>query len=93
MSCDSLCKDQPSFNKALDNYKTAKDEELSEKLEKNKGSMWAAAVVMVVILIWAVMLAGKVKDPEHRILHIGLAILVSPIYIIAYFLSNLQLRR
>ena len=92
MSCDTLCKDQDSFNKALDNYTDAKDKEISDKLEKNRGSMWAAAILMLLLLVWAVTLAVKVKDGEHRILHIALALLVSPIYIISYFLSKMEVR-
>jgi hypothetical protein len=45
------------------------------------------AIIYVVFLFWAIILAMKVKDADHRILHIVLAVLASPIYILAYYIS------
>ena len=92
-SCDTVCKDQETFNKALDTYQTVKEVELEEDMKKNRGMISAALVIMLLLLIWAVTLALRVQDSEHRVLHVFLALLTSPLYIISHFLSNIPMRR
>lgn len=89
-SCDTLCKDQETFNKALDSYREEKNNEIKEEIKKNRGTIMTLVIIMLIFLVWAVMLALKVKDPEHRTLHVFLALLTSPLYILSYLLSNTQ---
>ena len=88
--CDTVCKDQVTFNRALDTYQEEKENEMTEDLKKNRGAMIAVLIIMIIFIIWAVMLALKVKDPEHRTLHVFLALLTSPLYILSYVLSHTQ---
>lgn len=88
--CDTVCKDQSTFNKALDSYQTVKEEEAKEELKNNNGMFLAVTVIMILLLIFAVNLALKVQDSDHRVLHVFLALLTSPLYILAYFLSQMK---
>lgn len=53
-------------------------------------TIYSAIVIFIYILFlfWAIILAMKVNDKDHRILHIALAILVSPVYVLSYYLSQ-----
>lgn len=45
-------------------------------------------LVYFLILYWAVSLAMKVHDPDARILHLSLAFLTPPVYILMFFISH-----
>jgi hypothetical protein len=83
-SCDTLCKDQETFNKALDNYTNVK----SSENKVSGATLVIGFLIMFFIIVWAIFLSMRVQDREHRILHTALAILASPAYILAYFLSK-----
>lgn len=88
-----MCENQDKFNEAVHKaMKYAKDmrqkEEDKEKEEKN-GYMYVYVVLYMIFFIWAVMLALKVESAD-RPLHIALAILMSPIYVLSYYLSGLE---
>jgi hypothetical protein len=79
----SLCTDQDKFNDAF--YKALKN--ARKKDEKNStGVVVVYAIIHMVFLIWGVMLAFH-QPREQRIMHITLAAVFSPVYVLAYYLN------
>ena len=93
----SICSDQDAYNhafkKALNKYK--KDEEVKYGLRcgENDTGCKVGVVVMFIIMIlfylWALILALKVSDPEHRTLHVLFALATGPLYVLAHYASML----
>ena len=79
----SVCQNQDSFNKSF--------EKAVKYVEKqNQPKKWVQIVIFLILLVfivWALILAMKVS-PSHRKLHLILALLFSPIYIISHYLSQ-----
>lgn len=84
--CPTVCENQEKFNEA---FKQAVQENVKIQ-EKDRKAYNIALVIYFLLLVWAVMLAMKVSDKEHRVLHVGLALLMGPLYIIAYFLGMMK---
>lgn len=80
----SLCNDQTTFNsavkKALDSYTTNDD------TKSGKIAPIVLAVIYIVFLIWALILAMKVEDRDHKTLHIFFAITAPPLYVLSHYL-------
>lgn len=93
----NICSDQDAYNhafkKALNKYK--KDEEIKYGLKcgENDTGCKVGVVVMFVVMIlfylWALILALKVSDPEHRTLHVLFALATGPLYVLAHYASML----
>lgn len=79
----SVCDNQVKFNRAV---KTALDNYVNPK---PNGAMTVAVIIYLVLIVLAVMLALRVPDMEHRVLHVVFAIMGAPLYILAYFVSML----
>lgn len=79
-----VCDNQNDFNQAVRHAIQFNMEEDRKNLSKNT----VFVIVYMVFFIWAIMLALKVKG-EDRVLHIALAVLFSPVYVLAYYLSGL----
>jgi uncharacterized membrane protein len=89
---DDICKDQKSYNKAFKNalntYKLSENE-CKTDICKVKNTIFS--IIVLVFYLWALLLASKVKDKEHRIMHFVFAILTGPIYVLSYYVSNFTL--
>ena len=86
---NGVCQNQDEFNNAFYNaVKYARDKD--EKKVSKSGTYIALTVVYVVLylsfLIWAIVLAMK-QDPSVRTVHLVLAIVFAPAYVIAYYLN------
>lgn len=81
-----VCRDQKTFNNAV--YKAIKHTREKDAKKMAEGFL-VYLVIHVIFLIWGVILAFKAQPPQNRILHIVLAILFAPIYVIAYYLDML----
>jgi hypothetical protein len=80
----SVCDNQDDFNKSF--YKAIK---YSNK-KTNKKIMTPLLIYVIVhtlFLFWGVLLAFK-QDPSVRVVHITLAIIFSPAYVLAYYLNQ-----
>ena len=78
-----VCKNQDAFNKSF-------REAIKYVQKENEPRQWVQLVVAVfgiILIVWAVILAVRVHGSEQRI-HIVLALLFSPVYIISYYLSK-----
>lgn len=85
----NVCQDQQTFNKA---FKKAVDDYDKEECTTTrcKVSMIVFVIVMLIFYIWAVILAMRIKDPEHRVLHLIFALSTGPIYVLAYYAAGVQ---
>jgi hypothetical protein len=84
----NVCDNQQVFNKAVrDAVKHINDED-----DNNSNS--TAKMLMVLIglsfYLWALFLALKVADKEHRVLHVTLALLTGPLYVLSYYLGMMS---
>lgn len=81
MNSSNICQNQAKFNNAM---KTALDNYVNPK---PNGAMVAGAFIYLLLIVFAVVLALRIPDSEHRILHVTFAIMAAPIYILSYFVS------
>jgi len=90
----NICKDQKSYNKAfkkeLNTYNLSENE---CKTDICKLKIKIFSIIVLVFYLWALLLASKVKDKEHRIMHFVFAILTGPIYVLSYYISNFTLEK
>ena len=82
----SVCEDQSKFNQA---FEKAADNYLEKPVYANKTVAIVSVVIMLVFTVWALLLAMRVKEKEHRVLHLLLALIASPLYVISYYLSKI----
>ncbi len=93
----NLCQDQDSYNaafkKALNKYK--KEEEVKSGLRCADGdtgckvSLVVAFIIMILFYLWALILALKVSDQEHRTLHVLFALATGPLYVLSHYAAKL----
>ena len=83
MSTNKICDNQDNFNQAFRKAVKYVD-------KKNTPKLWVqivAGIIMLLVIIWAVLLARKV-DSSDKVLHFLLALVFAPFYIISYYLSS-----
>ena len=80
----NLCDNQRNFNHAF--YEALK---YTRKRDEQKISPFLTMylIVHVIFLIWGIVLAFKSQPPENRLVHITLAIVFAPAYVLAYYLN------
>lgn len=79
----SVCDSQADFNQA---FKKALDDYNGKNVKGYNTGMAVAAVIYLLLLVWAVVIAMKIPDRDHRTLHIFFAIMCPPLYIISHFI-------
>jgi hypothetical protein len=82
----SVCENQKNFNHAI--YNAVKDYDRRERRQMS-GFVTFYIMLHLVFLIWGVMLALTSVPKENRVLHITLAVLFSPAYVMSYYLDTL----
>ena len=86
----SLCSDQKTFNRAV---RKAIDhiDDVDENDQSNSfGVKLIVSLIMISFYLWALLLALKVSDKEHRVLHVTLALLTGPLYVLSYYLGIMK---
>ena len=87
----SVCTNQDTFNKAFRSaikYNEKIDEKRERhRLRKMSGVICIYSVIHLIFLIWGIMLAFKSQPPKNRVIHMTLAIIFSPIYVLSYYLN------
>jgi len=82
----NVCKNQQTFNGAFQN---ALNNYYYNQPQMPIGITILYFLLFILFIVWALYLAMKVKMSPERIIHIIFAIIVSPLYIISYYLNNL----
>lgn len=84
MSTKTVCDTQNDFNHAF-------RDAVKYVNKKDRPKMWVQIVAMVILLImivWALMLAMRVSSGADQKVHLVLALVFAPFYIISYYLSG-----
>ena len=84
----NVCKDQDTFDKAVKHALEHINDE--EKSKQNNVARMIITLIMLTFYFWALLLAMKVSDPQHRVLHVIFALFTGPLYVLAYYLGMLQ---
>jgi hypothetical protein len=86
----SLCSDQKTFNKAVRKAIEHIDDE--DETDQSNGLVvkLIVSLIMISFYLWALLLALKVSDKEHRVLHVTLALLTGPLYVLSYYLGTMK---
>lgn len=82
----NICQDQTSFNNAIG---TALDS-YAEDRKVPTSSMYLYLVLVLIFFLWAIVLAFRLKRGNERTLHLFLAMIASPVYVISYYLNCLS---
>jgi hypothetical protein len=93
----NLCMDQDSYNKAfkkaLNHYKKEEDIKKGIRCEENDTGcnvgMVVVFIIMILFYLWALLLALKVNDTEHRTLHVLFALGTGPLYVLSHYAAKL----
>jgi hypothetical protein len=48
-------------------------------------------LITLTFYVWALLLALKVQDKQHRLLHVLFALVFGPIYVLAYYASMINM--
>lgn len=89
----NVCSDQKTFNKAIRKAIDHIDDEEEEYKKKNPVATVILSLVMFIFYLWALLLAVKITDKEQRIVHIVLAFLTGPVYVMAYYIGMLDVKQ
>jgi hypothetical protein len=81
----SICQSQDKFNKAVD---VALDTYQDKRMKSGKMSA-VMIILMIVFTVWALILASRVKAQAPRVIHMLVALLLSPLYVLSYYLALL----
>ena len=83
----NVCNDQKTFNKAV---KKAINH-LDDPDSKNQTANLIMVLITLTFYVWALLLALKVQDKQHRLLHVLFALVFGPIYVLAYYASMIDM--
>ena len=83
----NVCNDQKTFNKAVKKAIYHLDEPES----KNQAANLVMVLITLTFYIWALLLALKVQDKQHRLLHVLFALVFGPLYVLAYYASMMDM--
>ena len=79
------CTNQADFNKAL-----RTGIKYTNKKNKNRQWTWMYTALWAIFFVWGILLAMKIPTGQMRSLHTVLAIVFSPVYVLAYYLGMLK---
>ena len=79
----SLCDNQDDFNDAF--YKALKDSRKKDN-KKMASGVGVYMLIHLMFLFWAIILALK-QPKDQQIVHLTLAMVFSPVYVLAYYLN------
>ena len=82
----SVCQNQQTFNDAV--YEAVKDyDRKEEKKMRMSGALTFYFILHFIFLFLGVMYALESAPKDHRVLHLTMAIVFSPAYVVAHWLS------
>ena len=83
----NVCSSGKSFNVAV---KKAVDEMDKNAVEKTKPWLYVYAVIWMIFFVWALLLAMSLPKGPTRVVHLTLAMVFSPLYVLAYYFGALE---
>jgi hypothetical protein len=88
--CDSQRRFNLAFKEAVDYYDEKKKYDEEEFKARHPMTTMLMVVFYLILVVWALILAAKVGTKEQRVLHISLALLFPPTYIVGYYIDQLS---
>jgi cytochrome bd-type quinol oxidase subunit 2 len=80
-----VCDNQDDFNQAL---RVAIKQNREDLMEEQKPWLLVYTVMWLIFMVWAILLA--MQADSNRVLHLVIAILFSPLYVISHYLSKMM---
>lgn len=87
---ENVCANQDTFNESLKAAAKHFRQEREDEMKKNKNLYMVAGLMYLVLLVWALVLAMKISDREHRVLHTVVALVCPPAYVLSHYLSGMK---
>jgi hypothetical protein len=78
-----ICDNQTNFTNAVQSALTTIQQTNQAKYNK---MFFIWAIIYVIFLIWGVVLALQIQEPGHRTIHVLLALVFPPAYVLAHYL-------
>jgi hypothetical protein len=75
-----------AFSNALKNYEKKKEKKMS-------GPLVFYTLVHLIFLVWGVMLAFRSVPRQNRVMHLTLAIVFGPAYVLGYYINEIDMFR
>jgi hypothetical protein len=82
----TVCANQDVFNHAFRHAVKY----TNKKNKPSNGIMIASGILMLIFIVWALILASRIPTGPQKAVHFVLALLFSPIYVIAYYFGGNQ---
>lgn len=83
----SVCANQDEFNKA---FREAVKHNNKENVKEMKNWLWVYLMLWLVFWVWAVILSLQVPSKEERTLHLVIAMIAPPAYVLAHYLGRMN---
>jgi len=83
----NLCGDQKTFNIAVRKAINHLDDDDQNQMSTSRLIL---TLITLTFYVWALLLALKVEDKQHRVLHVLFALLFGPFYVLAYYVGMME---
>jgi len=83
----NVCDSQDDFNVA---FKKALKQNNKDAMKKAQPWIYVYTTIWMIFFVWALVLAMQISPGPNRLLHLVLAMVFSPVYVISYYLGILQ---
>ena len=84
----NVCNNQKTFNRAVKKAINHLDDDEDE--DQNQTSKLFLALITLTFYVWALLLALKVEDKQHRVLHVLFALVFGPLYVLAHYVGMME---
>lgn len=82
----NVCDDQKTFNRAVRKAINHLDDDQNQ----TSTSKLILTLITLTFYVWALLLALKVEDKQHRVLHALFALLFGPLYVLAHYVGMME---
>lgn len=79
--------DQADYNQA---FRNALKYNAKENIKKSRPWLWVYAILYIILFTWAIILAMKIPAGPNRTVHLVLALVFAPAYVVAYYMGMLK---
>jgi succinate-acetate transporter protein len=79
-----VCDNQADFNYA---FRHALKYNSEQNMKRAKPWIYVYLLLWMIFFVWAVLLAMKASTGPDRVIHLVLAVLFSPLYVLSHYLS------
>ena len=83
----NVCQNQDDYNQA---FRNAIQYNNQQNINDAKPWMWVYFALYLIFFVWALMLAMRVPYGPERTLHLTLALVAAPAYVLAYYLGVMK---